>query len=42
MRFFDGLELAEPGVIQANRWRPDPEDDTGVTLSNWCGAARKP
>ena len=41
-RFFDGLELAEPGVIQANRWRPDPGDDTGVTLSNWCGAARKP
>src|SRR5579872_6446758 len=23
-RFFDGLDLAEPGVVQPQRWRPDP------------------
>jgi hypothetical protein len=24
-RFFDGLELVEPGVISVSRWRPDPQ-----------------
>jgi hypothetical protein len=23
-RFFDGLELLEPGVVQPQQWRPDP------------------
>ncbi len=23
-RFFDGLELVEPGLVQVHRWRPDP------------------
>jgi S-adenosyl methyltransferase len=23
-RFFDGLELVQPGVVPVNRWRPDP------------------
>ena len=23
-RFFDGLELLEPGVVQPQRWRPEP------------------
>jgi hypothetical protein len=24
-RFFDGLELVAPGVVQCHRWRPDPD-----------------
>ncbi|MEV7283364.1 SAM-dependent methyltransferase [Streptomyces sp. NPDC093252] len=28
-RFFDGLELLDPGVVSANRWRPD---DAGAEL----------
>jgi hypothetical protein len=39
-RFFDGLELVEPGVVQPQWWRPDgpvPEAEIGV----WCGVARK-
>ncbi|MFY1634868.1 SAM-dependent methyltransferase [Solwaraspora sp. WMMB335] len=24
-RFFDGLDLLEPGVVTCSRWRPDPE-----------------
>ncbi|PRY20787.1 SAM-dependent methyltransferase [Pseudosporangium ferrugineum] len=24
-RFFDGLELLEPGVVTCSRWRPDPD-----------------
>jgi S-adenosyl methyltransferase len=42
-RFFDGLELLEPGVVQLNTWRPDPgEPDPGVEISSWAGLAKKP
>jgi hypothetical protein len=26
-RFFDGLDLVDPGLVQLDRWRPDPADD---------------
>jgi hypothetical protein len=40
-RFFDGLELLEPGVVEPPQWQPDPGDPalSGVTI--WCGAGRK-
>ncbi len=43
LRFFDGLDLVEPGVVQPHRWRPDegtfaPRHD----VTAWCGVARKP
>ena len=43
-RFFDGLELTEPGLVQLPQWRPDlgytgPVE--GITLSAYCGVARK-
>jgi S-adenosyl methyltransferase len=42
-RFFDGLELIEPGVVQLNKWRPDPGDaDPGIEISSWAGLGRKP
>lgn len=38
-RFFDGLELLEPGVVTVNDWRPDSyEDLTGI----YGAVARKP
>jgi hypothetical protein len=46
-RFFDGLELVDPGVVQVHKWRPAPTDlrtpefdpkDVGV----YGGLARKP
>jgi hypothetical protein len=41
-RFFDGLELLEPGVVQLNKWRPDPGDaDPGIEISSWAGLGRK-
>jgi O-methyltransferase involved in polyketide biosynthesis len=41
-RFFDGLELLPPGVVQLNRWRPDPGDaDPGIEISSWAGIGRK-
>jgi S-adenosyl methyltransferase len=40
-RFFDGLELVEPGVVPVQRWRPDSDLGTvGPTM--WGGLACKP
>jgi SAM-dependent methyltransferase len=39
-RFFDGLELIQPGVVQPQQWRPaGPVSAAEVTA--WCGVARK-
>ena len=41
-RFFDGLELVEPGVVPALEWRPDPEAiGTVPEVDEYCGLARK-
>ena len=40
-RFFDGLDLVEPGLVQLHRWRADPADPD-VELANYGGVARKP
>jgi len=39
--FFDGLELAEPGVVPVHEWRPDPdnEDDRVMTREEVAGYA---
>jgi trans-aconitate methyltransferase len=37
----EGLDLVEPGMVQAARWRPGP--GTAVPESQmWCGVGRKP
>jgi S-adenosyl methyltransferase len=39
-RFFDGLALAEPGIVQPPWWRPaGPAPSAGISV--WCGVARK-
>jgi O-methyltransferase involved in polyketide biosynthesis len=40
-RFFDGLELLEPGVVSCSRWRPGPADPD-IDVNQYCGVARKP
>ena len=40
-RFFDGLTLVEPGLVQVHRWRADPADPD-AELANYGGVARKP
>jgi len=38
-RFFDGLEMVEPGVVSAPAWRPEsPAEPLDVV----CGVGRKP
>ena len=41
-RFFDGLELAEPGMVQASKWRPVSENEAASPAALWAGVARKP
>ncbi len=41
-RFFDGLELVEPGVVAVAKWRPDSDLDSARPSSMWCAAGRKP
>jgi hypothetical protein len=41
-RFFDGLELLEPGVVPVAQWRPDSDLTAARPSSMWCGVARKP
>ena len=40
-RFFDGLELVEPGVVQPQQWRPEPAFVSPPQVTAWCGVARK-
>ncbi|MDX2602225.1 SAM-dependent methyltransferase [Streptomyces caniscabiei] len=42
-RFFDGLDLLEPGVVSCTRWRPDPTDDGGepAEVAMFCGVGGK-
>jgi hypothetical protein len=42
-RFFDGLELVEPGVVTCTHWRPDPVPAIPpAELDEFCGIGRKP
>ena len=40
--FFDGLDLADPGVIRCPEWRPDRPEDAAGKSTMWGGVARKP
>jgi S-adenosyl methyltransferase len=42
-RFFDGLDLLEPGVVSCSRWRPDlsPVGGQPPEVDEFCGVARK-
>jgi len=41
-RFFEGLELVEPGVVPVPHWRPDPGSyGQPAEIYSYCGVARK-
>jgi len=43
LRFFDGLELLEPGLVQVHRWRPGlAAPGHHQQAAGYCGLARKP
>jgi S-adenosyl methyltransferase len=41
-RFFDGLDLVAPGMVQASKWRPASEAEAASPAALWAGVARKP
>jgi hypothetical protein len=40
-KFFGGLELVEPGLVQASKWRPASEIEAASPAALWAGVARK-
>jgi hypothetical protein len=41
-RFFEGLELVEPGVVPVQHWRPDPDSSEQLAeIYSYCGVGRK-
>jgi O-methyltransferase involved in polyketide biosynthesis len=41
-RFFDGLELVEPGVVSPLEWHPEPGSGPPTEIRSLCGVGRKP
>jgi len=39
--FFAGLDLVEPGLVQASKWRPASELEAASPAALWAGVARK-
>jgi S-adenosyl methyltransferase len=42
LRFFTGLEMAEPGLIRMEDWRPDSDLAKRFESAVWAGMGRKP
>jgi S-adenosyl methyltransferase len=40
--FFHGLELVQPGMVQASKWRPTSESEAASPAALWAGVAVKP
>ena len=40
-RFFDGLDLVEPGMVRVQDWRPRTEAEATSPAALWCGVGRK-
>jgi SAM-dependent methyltransferase len=41
LRFFDGTDLVDPGVVQLEKWRPEPDADELASTWSWCAVGRK-
>jgi SAM-dependent methyltransferase len=41
LRFFDGLELVEPGLVRVPQWRPASEAEASSPAGLWGGVGRK-
>jgi O-methyltransferase involved in polyketide biosynthesis len=41
-RFFEGLDLLEPGLVSCSRWRPGPSLRTPDEVAGLAGVGRKP
>jgi len=41
MRFFDGLDMVEPGLVRVQQWRPSSEAEAKSPATLWGGVGRK-
>jgi hypothetical protein len=41
-RFFESMDLVEPGLVRVEEWHPDPETAAAGKSFLWCALARKP
>ncbi|MEO3809043.1 SAM-dependent methyltransferase [Sphaerisporangium sp. B11E5] len=42
-RWFEGLDLLDPGIVSCSQWRADPDDfDAQEQVSQFCAVGRKP
>jgi hypothetical protein len=41
-RFFQGLAMVEPGLVQVHRWHSGPGAPIHLECANWAGIGRKP
>ena len=41
-RFFDGMTLVEPGLVQPQQWRMPHGEESRAAIPAWCGVAIKP
>jgi hypothetical protein len=39
-RFFDRVELLDPGVVSCSRWRPEESDLDTPEVDQFCGVGR--
>jgi hypothetical protein len=39
--FFAGLDLVEPGIVKASKWRPPSESEAAAPAALWVGVAQK-
>ena len=40
-RFFDGLEMVEPGLVRVQEWRPSSEIEASSPAALWGGVGQK-
>ena len=41
LRFFDGMDLVEPGLVRVEEWRPAPGEGEAGRSALWCALVRK-
>jgi hypothetical protein len=41
LRFFEGMELVEPGLVRIEEWRPDPDSAGDYKSTAWGAVGRK-
>jgi hypothetical protein len=41
LRFFEGMELVEPGLVRIEEWRPEPGDVSDYKSTAWAAVGRK-